>query len=118
MDTEDHAPAPDPRLPQVQAFFSRLTGKEPDLNGMLFLVGVQELGQGLRTFSKEEKQDLMHIGICTILAPKGHWILEGRDADGWPSYSPATPMPMLALHEQELYLQKALADYLEDLGLL
>lgn len=118
METEDPARSHDPRLPRVQAFFTKLTGKEPDLNGMLFLVGVQELGQGLRTFSKEEKQDLMHIGICTILAPKGHWQWEGRDADGWPSYRAALPMPMLALHEQEEYLQAALADYLESAGLL
>lgn len=118
METDDFALSPDSRLPKVQAFFTTLTGKEPDLNGMLFLIGVQELGQGLRTFSKEEKQDLMHVGICTVLAPKGYWTLEGRDAEGWPRYAPAAPMPMLALQEQEAYLQTALADYMEAAGLL
>src|SRR3954462_1268139 len=39
-----------------------LIGKKPkDLNAVLFLIGVQELGQGNKNFSKEEKQDLMHI---------------------------------------------------------
>ena len=115
----DNAPLPpDPRLPQVKAFFAGLTGKEPDLNGMLFLVGVQELGQGSRAFSKEEKQDLMHLGICAVLAPRGHWAPQGRDAEGWPHYAPATPMPMLALDEQERYLESALADYLAIAGLL
>ena len=45
-------------------------GKKPkDLNAVLFLIGVQELGRGNRPFSKEEKQDLMHIGICKVLKP-------------------------------------------------
>ena len=102
----------------VENFFEQLTGKVPDLNGMLFLLGVQVLGQGLRPFSKEEKQDLMHIGICTVLAPKGHWIFSHHDADGWPHYTVGTPMPMLALDEQEAYLASALADYLEAEGLI
>jgi hypothetical protein len=94
------------RLPKIEAFFEQLTGKVPDL------------GQGLRPFSKEEKQDLMHIGICTILEPNGHWVFQHRDAEGWPHYTLGTPMPMLALDEQEAYLATALADYLEAEGLL
>ena len=47
-----------------------LLGKRPsDLNGVLFLIGVQELGQGAKRFTKEQKQDLMHIGICKVLNP-------------------------------------------------
>ncbi len=114
----DTAPRPEPRWPMVQAFFEHLTGKAPDLNGMLFLIGVQELGQGSRAFSKEEKQDLMHLGICTILAPLGHWEPLGPDAEGWPHFAPGVPMPMLALPDQETYLMTALADYLAALGLL
>ena len=33
-------------------------GEEPDLQAMIFLIGVQELGRGPQKFSKEEKQDL------------------------------------------------------------
>ena len=36
----------------------KLLGKKPkDLNGILFLIGVQELGKGKQIFSKEEKQE-------------------------------------------------------------
>jgi hypothetical protein len=108
----------DPRFARVIAFFTQLTGKEADLNGRLFLLGVNVLGQGTRPFSKEEKQDLMHIGICTILAHKGHWQLTHTDADGWPHYELGTPMPMLPLEDQEVYLENALADYLEAEGLI
>lgn len=42
----------------------QILGKRPaDLNAVLFLIGVQELGKGHRFFTKEEKQDLMHIAI-------------------------------------------------------
>ena len=45
-----------------------LIGKKPkDLNGVVFLIGVQELGRGNQNFSKEEKQDLMHIGLYAAL---------------------------------------------------
>ena len=41
--------------------------KKPDMNAILFLIGIQELGKGSQRFSKEQKQDLMHIAICKIL---------------------------------------------------
>ena len=62
-------------------------GKKPnDLNGVLFLIGVQELGQGTRPFTKEQKQDLMHIAICKVLSLAGYYELEGLDKDGWPHW--------------------------------
>ena len=65
-------------------------GKKPkDLNGVLFLIGVQELGKGRRNFSKEEKQDLMHIAICKVLSLSGFYELEGLDEDGWPHWKKA-----------------------------
>ena len=32
-----------------------------DLQSVLFLIGVQELGVGFREFKKQEKMDLMHL---------------------------------------------------------
>jgi hypothetical protein len=43
-------------------------GKKPDTESILFLIGIQELGDIRKKFSKEQKQDLMHIAICTVLA--------------------------------------------------
>jgi len=111
-------PQADARWPLVLTYMEELTGKQPDLNGILFLLGINALGQGLRSFAKEEKQDLMHLGICIVLAPHGHWHYTHKDGDGWPHYEPAKPMPMLALEEQEFYLQAAVADYLQAEGLI
>ncbi len=97
---------------QVEGFFTRLSGKVPDMDGMLFLVGVQELGQGPGSFSKEQKQDLMHVGLCTILAPAGHYRLTHRDADGWPHFELLKPVPMMTLEEQEAYFRAHLLEYL------
>ena len=41
-----------------------------DLQDILYLVGVQEHGQGFRKFKKQEKMDLMHVAVCTVLVPQ------------------------------------------------
>lgn len=87
-------------------------GKRPaDLNAVLFLIGVQELGQGLLTFSKEEKQDLMHIAICRVLSLSGFYQLEGVDADGWPHWKLIKKLPHFDLLEQEKLLKMHTIDY-------
>jgi hypothetical protein len=43
-------------------------GRRPDLNALLLLIGVQELGQGVAAFTKEQKQDLMHIATCKLFS--------------------------------------------------
>jgi hypothetical protein len=89
-------------------------GKKPkDLNSVLFLIGVQELGQGHRFFSKEEKQDLMHIAICKVLSLSGYYELEGLDAQGWPHWKLVKKLPHFDLLEQEKLLKMHVIDYFE-----
>jgi hypothetical protein len=82
-----------------------------DLNGVLFLIGIQELGQGHRNFSKEEKQDLIHIAICRVLSQAGFYKLEGIDQDGWPHWKLLKPLPQFELLEQEKLLKMQILDY-------
>ncbi len=92
----------------------KIIGKRPkDLNGMLFLIGVQELGQGNKVFSKEEKQDLMHIGICKVLSLSGFYELDGQDADGWPHWTLVKKLPHFDLLEQEKFLKWHVIEYFE-----
>jgi hypothetical protein len=89
-------------------------GKKPkDLNGVLFLIGVQELGKGQKTFSKEEKQDLMHLGICKVLSYSGYYELEGLDKDGWPHWKLIKKLPHFDLLEQEKLLKLHVLEYFE-----
>jgi hypothetical protein len=89
-------------------------GKKPkDLNSVLFIIGVQELGRGARNFSKEEKQDLMHIAICKVLSLAGYYILEGTDAEGWPHWKLVKKLPHFDLIEQEKLLKMHVIEYFE-----
>ncbi len=92
----------------------QLIGKKPkDLNAVLFLIGVQELGKGSRIFSKEEKQDLMHIAICKVLSLAGYYQLEGLDEDGWPHWKVVEKLPNIDLLEQEKLLKMHVMEYFE-----
>ena len=89
-------------------------GKKPkDLNAVLFLIGVQELGRGKQNFSKEEKQDLMHIGICKVLSLAGYYELEYLDKDGWPHWKLIKKLPHFDLLEQEKLLKMHVLEYFE-----
>lgn len=87
--------------------------KPKDLNAVLFLIGVQELGKGKKVFSKEEKQDLMHIGICKVLSLSGYYRLEGLDQDGWPHWVMIKKLPHFDLLEQEKLLKMHVVEYFE-----
>ena len=82
-------------------------GVEADLQGILFIIGVQELGQGPREFSKSEKQDLMHIATCRLLSYYGYYLLKGTDSEGWPHWDLVEKIPELSLKEQDLILKKS-----------
>ena len=90
----------------------KLIGKKPkDLNAVLFLIGVQELGKGKQYFSKEEKQDLMHLGICKALSFSGYYELEGLDEDGWPHFEVVATVPAMSVMEQESILKACMVHY-------
>lgn len=91
-----------------------LMQKKPgDLNGVLFLIGVQELGKGVQNFSKEEKQDLMHLGICKVLSLSGYYELQGIDQEGWPHWKLIKKLPHFDLLEQEKLLKMHIIEYFE-----
>ncbi len=89
-------------------------GKKPDLKAVLFLIGVQELGQGARNFSKEEKQDLMHIAVCRVLSTAGIYELEGRDEEGWPHWKLCEKVPHMDFFSQEKLLKIHIIDYFKE----
>jgi hypothetical protein len=87
--------------------------KPRDLNGVLYLIGVQELGQGVKNFTKEEKQDLMHIAICKVLSLAGYYVLEGLDEDGWPHWKLVKKLPHFDLMDQEKLLKMQVLEYFD-----
>lgn len=92
----------------------KVIGKKPrDLNAVLFLIGSQELGQGRQSFTKEQKQDLMHIAICKVLSLSGFYELEGLDEEGWPHWKLVKNLPHFDLLEQEKLLKLHVLEYFE-----
>lgn len=97
---------------RLTLFLQHTLGKRPkDLNSVLFLIGVHELGKGHQEFSKEEKQDLMHIAICKVLSLAGYYELTGVDADGWPHWNLVRKLPRFDLLEQEQLLKQHVIEY-------
>jgi hypothetical protein len=90
-------------------------GKPPDINAILFLIGIRELGQFKKKFTKEEKQDLMHIATCSVLSRSGYYELEGLDQDGWPHWVPRKKLPVMDLFEQENFLKDHILQYFDEM---
>jgi len=90
-------------------------GKLPDMEGILFLIGVNELGKMPRKkFSKEQKQDLMHVAVCTLLTQHGFYEFVGRDEEGWPHFNEIEPVPIKGIVEQERMLKECVINYFAD----
>ena len=88
-------------------------GKKPDMEAILFLIGIQEFGQIKSKFTKEQKQDLMHVAICSLLSASGYYELQGTDDEGWPHFHQLKPMPELNVFEQENFLKDHILLYFE-----
>ncbi len=104
---------------KILAFFKQRIGKQPaDLKGVLFLIGIQELGAGPESFTKEQKQDLIHIGTCKVLSLGGYYTLLGKDSDGWPHWELVKKLPPFDLMNQETLLKNYVIDYFrQEIGL-
>ncbi len=89
-------------------------GKNPDLETILFLIGIQEFGQVREKFTKEQKQDLMHVAICSLLSQSGYYELEKIDEDGWPHFKQLKSMPEMSMNDQENFLKDHILLYFQD----
>lgn len=86
-------------------------GDELDLDAIIYLIGVQELGQIHRDFKKDHKLDLMHIAICRLLEPYGFYEFDFVDDDGWPHYKVKEQLPFLKAGEQSVLMKEAIVNY-------
>ena len=85
--------------------------EELTLKSILFLIGVQELGQGIRSFDKEEKTNLLHIATCKLLSSFGYYKFITVDEDGWPHYDSIKDLEELSPYSQEMLIKKSIINY-------
>lgn len=103
----------------VREFSARFAdGDEIDLEGILFLIGVQEVSNGQKRFKKDEKVQLMHVAICRVLEPYGYYKYVGLDDDGWPHFDVLQHLPMLKSGEQGFLMKEAVVLYSIEKGWL
>lgn len=87
-----------------------------DIEAIIFLIGVQEYGKGYQKFKKDDKLNIMHIAICTLLEPYGYYEFLGRDKEGWPHWKINEELPMLKPMQQERLMKEAIIDYFRKEG--
>jgi hypothetical protein len=88
-------------------------GYDADLQGLLFVIGLQELGFGYRKYSKDQKLEVMHVAICSLLEPYGYYTFIGKDEEGWPHFELQQKLPPLSTPEQQRLIKEAVIDYFE-----
>jgi len=86
-------------------------GEDLDLDAIIYLIGVQELGKIHQQFKKDEKLDLMHIAICRLLEPYGYYEFDFVDKEGWPHYRVKEELPSLKAGEQSILMKEAIVNY-------
>lgn len=88
-------------------------GKKPDMEAILFLIGIQEFGNIKKKFTKEQKQDLMHVAVCSLLVQSGYYYLDKIDEDGWPHFTQLKELPRYGMIEQENFIKDHILLYFE-----
>lgn len=102
----------------LQEKLKKRFGSEVDVDAILFMIGLQELSKPYRKYKKDEKLEVMHIAICTLLEPFGFYEFEGRDPDGWPHWKLKENIPHLEAKQQNKLIIDAILDYFKKDGFL
>lgn len=59
----------------------------PNLDTVLFMIGLQELGKIQKEYTKEDKLGITTLGICQVLSLDGYFEKTGKEEDGWPIWA-------------------------------
>ena len=86
--------------------------KKPSLEAILLLIGYQESPEVKTSQSKEEKLDLINLGLLTVLEGLGYF-RKKESSSGWPEFEPSDK-PMEA--EKEFLVRKGIVEYFRKTG--
>ena len=100
----------------LSAWLQERFGKEPDLDGILFLIGVQETGCGYKPeLDKRSKERLVVEGTYCAFETLGFYRRIGMEADGHWIWESLEPLPTdLSAREQETVLRLAVISYFHE----
>ncbi len=100
---------------EVEDFLQKRFGRVPDLQAITYIIGHRELGLNITEFTKEEKEELMHVGVCALLSQAGYYEFVRRDEDGWPHFERNPEAPKLSGEKQDLLIKMMIIEYFEKL---
>ena len=89
-----------------------------NLDAIIYLIGVQELGKGTIEYKKDDKVNLMHIAICRLLEPFGYYEFDFFDEEGWQHYKTLEELPALKSGEQTVLIKEAIVMYFKEKELI
>jgi hypothetical protein len=76
----------------------------PNLDTVLFLIGIQEIGKINTDYSKEDKLGITTLGMCVVLSQDGYFKQDGFDKSGWPIWKELKPFtPKDDIEEQNIF---------------
>ena len=84
-----------------------------DIQAILFLIGLQELNIDIEKLTKDQKIEVIHVGLCTILSPYGYYTKIAVDNEGWPHYENVKKLPNVEQNQQEQIIKEAIIDYFD-----
>jgi hypothetical protein len=102
----------------VLQFMQQRFDKEADVKSVLFIIGLREYGHKKKKFTKEDKQDLMNLALCTILTDEGYFSVSHLDAEGWPVWKQSKALPTMSAKEQEDFIKDHIVTYFIEEGLI
>ena len=91
---------------------------EMDYDSILFMIGLQELSKPFKKYKKDEKLEVMHIAICSLLEPYGFYEFLGRDEEGWPHWKLVQNLPHLDAKQQNKLIIDSIIDYFKKCGFI
>lgn len=103
---------------RLQNKFKERFDSEMEHDAILFMIGLQELEKPYQTYKKDQKLEVMHIGVCTVMEPFGFYEYKGRDEDGWPHWELKEKIPHLDAKQQNKFMNEAIIDYFKKTGFL
>lgn len=91
---------------RFKEMFKENYGEMPSVISVLFVLGLGEIDDTLAELTKEEKEAVIHVGLCSLLEKEGLYKRIEVDQDGWPHFEATQKATSLDIEKQEHYLRK------------
>jgi hypothetical protein len=113
MQTEPDGQLLEKEFKSVEFQFIRRFGKKPSLEAILLMIGYQESPEVKNSQNKEEKLDLINLGILTVLEKEGLFYRVSSDS-GWPAFEPTDKVPA---EDRETLVRRGIVRYFKENGI-